>query len=197
MKATVKKTVGAGLMSFGLVFGLSGLAGAQMGLIDTTGPDSTNVVKERTSSEVRVRNNNNLNVGNTNMQDSLSGDAKVRRNTTAGSARSGDASNANTLNVRAAVANSRLRAAAAAPFASGSDSATIKNTGPDSHNRVEIVKRSEVRVTNDNNVNVTNVNTHVATSGDASVVRNTTGGSATTGDASNTSSTSMTFEIKN
>lgn len=197
MKTQIKKVVGAGLMSLGVVVGLAGYAGAQSGVIDTSGPDSTNVIKERTSNKVRVRNNNDLRATNNNNQDSMSGNASVRHNTTGGGATSGAAANANSMSLRASVDNSASSAVATAPVATGSDTARIENTGPDSVNRVKITHKNDVRVTNNNDVNIENNNTQIATSGDARVTDNTTGGSATSGDASNTNSTSMTFEIKN
>ena len=78
-----------------------------------------------------------------------------------------------------------------APSISGS------TTGPDSTNIVKVITKSSVKVTNNNDLKVTNNNTQHASSGDASVYDNTTGGSATTGNASNTNSTTMSFKVTN
>lgn len=193
----IKKTVGAGLMSLGLVFGLAGFAGAQSGVIDYTGPDSTNTIRERTTNRVRIENRNDLSATNNNQQDAMSGNARVRHNTTGGDARTGAASNANALTLRAVVDNSAAAARAATPPSTGSDSATITETGPDSVNRVTITHRNDVEIDNHNDISVENNNSQIATSGNASVSDNTTGGDAVSGAASNTNSTSMTFEIKN
>lgn len=62
---------------------------------------------------------------------------------------------------------------------------TISNTGPDSHNTIVASTSNCVTVTNTNTVGVTNVNNQTASSGNATVSNNTTGGSSGTGDASN------------
>lgn len=192
-----KKIVSASLMSLGMVVGLAGYAGAQMGSIDTTGPDSVNVVKEKTSSRVRVKNTNNLSASNVNDQSSRTGKAGVYHNTTGGDARTGAASNANSLSISATVDNSASSAAKLAPAPANNNSATIENTGPDSKNIVKISNESSFRVTNENNVSVSNTNSQTATSGKATVAGNTTGGDAVSGNASNTSATTMTFKISN
>jgi hypothetical protein len=75
--------------------------------------------------------------------------------------------------------------------------ASIENTGPDSENEVSVESELEIDIENDNNLSVVSTNTQTATSGDAEVDGNTTGGDAITGDASNESSTSITFEVTN
>ncbi len=198
MKAKISRIAGAGLMSLSMVLGLAGFASAQVSVVET-GPDSVNVVKQISKNKVRVKNNNDLRLKNDNYQDSVTGDAKAIHNTTAGDARTGAASNANSLNVRAVVDNSATAVAAAKPpvVASSSTDVKIDNTGPDSKNIVKVIHKNDVKVTNDNFVKVTNNNSQYAESGDAKVIDNTTGGSAVSGNASNTNSTTMTFEIKN
>lgn len=62
----------------------------------------------------------------------------------------------------------------------------IDNTGPDSTNTVTIDNNNTTTVNNDQTVDVNNIdNDQTATSGDATVSGNTTGGSANTGNASN------------
>ena len=65
--------------------------------------------------------------------------------------------------------------------------ASIENTGFDSYNRVEFDWDRDVDVDNDTDLDVRNHNPQRASSGDASVRHNTTGGDASTGDASNDS----------
>jgi hypothetical protein len=52
-------------------------------------------------------------------------------------------------------------------------------------------------VNNDTNISVHNSNDQKAQSGDATVFGNTKGGSATSGDATNTNSTNFTFSVSN
>jgi hypothetical protein len=79
----------------------------------------------------------------------------------------------------------------------GDNEATIGTTGPDSVNRVTFETTTRVNVDNNNNLNITNINDQNASSGDATVDHNTTGGSATTGDASNTNTTTIRFDVTN
>lgn len=191
----VTRTITASVMALGLVVGLSGFAGAATGTISTTGPDSYNKVKSEVYRKVRVKNDNDLKVGNNNNQQAYSGDAKVKHNTTGGSARTGTAANTNTLNVSATVRNSLPSAAYSAP--SSSNSGTIRETGPDSTNIVSAKSVSKVSVKNDNDLKVYNNNNQTAVSGDAKVVDNTTGGSAVSGDARNTNNTTINFSVTN
>src|SRR3990167_7196508 len=103
---TVGKTLGAGVMSLGLVVGLSGFTGvanAATGSIHNTGPRSYNKVKSTTNKKVKVTNNNNLGVNNANSQSASTGNARVSFNTTGGDARTGAATNNNTTHVSATV----------------------------------------------------------------------------------------------
>jgi hypothetical protein len=191
----VRATVTTGVASLGLVVGLAGFAGATTGTIDTTGPDSTNKIEQNSSWRTKVRNTNRVEATNTNDQDASSGEARVRDNTTGGDAVSGDASNANTTNASVSVDNSG-GGGWSMPTASTS-SATIENTGPDSYNKVESNSEASLEVSNYNHVEVSNTNNQTATTGDATVSHNTTGGDAMSGSASNTNSTTMSFSINN
>lgn len=77
------------------------------------------------------------------------------------------------------------------------NSATIDTTGPHSRNSVEFRNRDSVRVTNNNNVSVRNNNPQSASTGEAKVRNNTTGGDATSGDASNDSLLRATLTLDN
>ena len=57
--------------------------------------------------------------------------------------------------------------------------------------------KTEVTCTNSTNVNINSQTNQMATSGDAVVEGNTTGGSATSGDATNSSSTSVNVNVNN
>lgn len=75
------------------------------GTIDTTGPDSHNVIEYKNKVEVSVVNNNIVNVNNNNSQSSSTGDASVYGNTTGGNATSGSASNSNHSSVTLSISN--------------------------------------------------------------------------------------------
>lgn len=197
----IQEKLGAGVLSLGLVVGLSGFAGATTGTIDTTGPDSRNTINSDTSYRVEVDNDNKIKVHNENTQKAWTGDAKVYDNTTGGDATTGDAWNDNAFEAEVVVDNSAstagaLRGAGGAG-AGHHHEATIENTGPDSVNRVELDSRTNIDVHNNNELYVSNDNYQTASSGDATVTHNTTGGDATTGDATNTNSTSVRFEVTN
>lgn len=195
----IKKTLGATVTSLGLVVGLAGFAGATSGDISDTGPDSSNIVKSDTSQRVRVENNNHLGVQNSNTQRATTGDARANHNTSAGDATTGAASNDNSFDAAVTVDNSASSGAlmGVGGAGTGDNSASINQTGPDSVNKVTFKSTSNVKVENNNDLHVTNTNRQTATSGDARVTDNTEGGSATTGDASNTTSSSITFDVSN
>lgn len=198
--AKIKQVLGASVASLGLVLGLvGGVVGAQSGTIDTTGPDSTNEIEYEMETEVEIDNDNDLSASNVNVQTAESGEAEAEDNTTAGDAETGMASNESSFEASVTVDNSAGLSDVFADFEadSASFSGTIENTGPDSENTIEAETEIEIEIENDNNLTVTNTNTQIATSGDAEVEDNTTGGSAITGDVSNTSETSITFKVSN
>lgn len=190
----VIRTAAFSVMAFSL---LTGVAAASTGTIGTTGPDSTNKVSFKSRDYRRVNNNNNVNVNNTNPQTASTGDAQVRHNTTGGNAASGHATNDSLLRANVGVSNASSSSAAMAGLGGGSHTGTINNTGPDSYNSVRFSQKSKVKVENNNNVNVNNTVSQTATSGDAKVKGNTTGGSASSGNASNISTTETTINITN
>jgi len=73
--------------------------------IDTTGPDSSNIINNNTSVRMSVDNDNSVWVSNTNLQGSFSGDATVSHNTTSGDATSGDASNTSSTSTTITITN--------------------------------------------------------------------------------------------
>ncbi len=72
---------------------------------------------------------------------------------------------------------------------------SIENTGPRSNNTINIKTEQDCKIKNNNNVNVKNNTQQSSTSGNA--VNNSKGGIASTGNASNNSSTSTNISIKN
>lgn len=198
----IKKTLGAGLISLGLVAGMSGFASALvnedgiLGEISTTGPDSVNIIKDKTSNEVEAENENEIEIGNMNKQFSKSNEAEAEENTTAGDAESGMAKNTNKLEAMVEITNTTPSIAGADDLAEGIGG-TIDTTGPDSFNKVEYSTKTEIEVENENEIEIHNFNTQTAISGEATVEDNTTGGNATSGDAINENLVSMTFKITN
>lgn len=151
-----------------------------------------------------IENNTELDLDNYNPQYSMSGNASVLYNTTGGAARSGNAVNDSLFEIDATIDNSGSTAAAMMGGSAGGSS-SIENTGPNSRNEVQgtggnssientgprsvnlICNTTSQRTTIDNwtDVDVDNNNQQNATSGNAMVRGNTTGGGATTGTARN------------
>lgn len=180
------------LASVGLAVGVAAASS-----ISNTGPDSHNKVEVSTNNSAEVSNHNHLNANNDNSQAASSGDAKVKDNTTGGDATSGDATNSNDVTTDVTVNNGGSCGCMSDMFSTELPSGSIDTTGPDSKNTIEFKINNRLEVRNDNNVSVNNNNEQSASTGDARVEHNTTGGDATTGSASNTSSTSTSVSISN
>jgi hypothetical protein len=193
----IKKTIGAGLISLGLVAGMTGLVGATSGTIETTGPDSINEIEEHVSREVEVENDNDLRVNNMNIQRAETGEAEVEDNTTAEDVGTGGAANTAGLMVDVEIANEGSGIGEMVLDPEVANEGGIETTGPESHNEVEFSSRTEIEIENENDLHINTFNTQTAVSGDAEVEDNTTAGNAITGDASNDSSVSMSFTITN
>lgn len=174
-------------------FGFTGLVSADA--INQTGPDSNNSISRSLIDNCSVTNNNNLNASNRGNQTANSGDTEVTGNTTAGGGETttGDASNANSFNGAVNIENNAPSVSMPAPVST----ATISNTGPGSSNALSTSYSTTTTVTNNNNVSVSNSNGQTAKSGDATVSHNTTAGSVTTGNASNSNSASFLATIHN
>ena len=194
----IRKTIGSVVASLGLAVGMSGLAGATSGgMIDGTGYRSHNTIRSTVKQTTTVKNKNNVGVGNLNLQYASSGNATVQNATNGGDATTGDASNSSTTSVTGTVSNSGGGSAALPAAAPESTDATIQNTGAHSYNSVSSYQSSKTTVKNTNNVGVINVTAQGAVTGDATVQNVTNGGSATTGSASNTSSTTVDLSVSN
>lgn len=190
----IRSTVTTGVASLGLVLGMTGFAGATSGTIENTGRNSDNTVKNKTEWKSEVKNDNTLEVENNNDETARSGKARSHDNRGGGDAMTGSASNANTVRTSMDVDNSGSgNVSMPAATATG----TIKDTGRNSDNRVENEVKNSSKVENDNELTVKNNNTQTATSGKATVHDNRGGGSATTGDVSNSNSTTTTISVKN
>ncbi len=98
----------------------------------------------------------------------------------------------------AAIAVMGVSLAAFGGGAAFADSATIEDTGPDSHNTVEFRGERELDVENDNDIRVENRTEQRAYSGDVTVRRNTSAsGDHESGEARNDSLARTTVEIDN
>ncbi len=151
-------------------------------------------------SSVQVKNDNDVHATNNNTQNAVSGDAKVlpaQDNSkcghdehskyhkdckgdqngdpsTGGTAKTGNASNDNSSTLGLTIDNTGSTCGCALGDGSGN---------------------SSVKVDNDNDVNITNNSVQNAASGDATVIGN--GGSASTGNASNSNDTTFDISVSN
>src|SRR5690606_404593 len=117
-------------------------------------------------------------------------------------ATSGDADNSSSVSATVMFDNSGSTAAVSEAVAGiggggGSATALIENTGAFSENEVEYESDVRIDVDNRNYVDINNTVSQTATSGDAKVKFNTTGGDATSGSVSNTSTSNFTVEVTN
>lgn len=196
VKSRIIRATAVAATSLGLVAGLTNIAGASSGSLNTTGPYSSNIVKSINKAHVDVSNSNRLSLMSDNMQESGTGSANVSGNTNGGSAGSGAASNSNTFGATVNVTNT-TPSGTLSGMSTPSDSGTITNSGPNSDNKVVSVNKLAVDVSNENNICLTTNNDQSAVSGSANVSGNTNGGSATTGSATNTSSSTVSLTVSN
>jgi hypothetical protein len=198
-KLEIKRLAGAGVLSLGLVVGVAGFAGASSGTIGNTGYQSLNEINHESSTNVGVNNDNNVDLLNENLQRAYSGDAVVELTANGGNAMTGSASNANMVAGTVEIDNSHAAAAVsgATGATAGSNDGSVWNTGANSQNQVNFEHSTNVGVTNTNDVSIENSNYQSARSGDAEVRYNVNGGSATTGNVSNTSSSTFTVRVTN
>lgn len=194
MKRKLTKVIAVAVLALSLG---SGVASAATGTIGTTGPNSNNQVTVNNAATRSVQNRNNLSVYSSTYQRADTGDVDVTHNTTAGSARSGDAVADAWTGVDLDVRNTGAAMAAFAGSSTGSDSGSINNTGPDSNNQVTFNNANTTTVENDNCIRVTNHTSQNADSGNVTVSGNTTGGSATSGDATAIATTDVSVRVEN
>lgn len=194
----VKLLRAAAVTVLGLSLG-AGVASAAPGdaSLTDTGPNSRNTVRFTNDQDVRVRNDNHVSLWNNNPQRASSGDATVWNNTTGGGATSGGASNDSMMSVNATLDNSASAAALGGTDGTSDWTASMDTTGPNSNNSITFHNDTDVSVHNDNDVHITNNNWQSAYTGDARVSNNTTGGDATSGDASNIGTMDVTLNITN
>lgn len=85
--------------------------------------------------------------------------------------------------------------ASSATYAAGT--CQIGYTGPDSNNMCTSTTSFECKVTNNNNVTITNTNTQEATSGQVTTSGNTSGGNSTSGTVTNSNGSVFNVTITN
>lgn len=182
------------------VFVVAGLSAGAVGAVplETQGPKSP--IKSWTSTYKRtsVYNDNTVKVDNDVDQDADSGRVWVKNNTRVGNATSGDAKNTNTFNANIRVDNSPS-STAALKSSGGSGSGTVSATTEGPKSPVYVMQRSTEKTTvvNDNYIDVDNDVDQDARSGDVYASSNTTVGSVSSGDATNTNSSSVTIHVTN
>jgi hypothetical protein len=103
MKTTILRVSGTTVVMACSLLLPAGIANAQS--IDTTGPDSTNVITDTNKTTCTVKNDNDVDVTNNNPQDAHSGNVNTNENTTVGSVTSGDATNSSDTSVSVNLTN--------------------------------------------------------------------------------------------
>lgn len=175
-------------------------ASAQSGSIEGTGPDSDNTITHAATVITTVSNTTELDADVDIDQDADSGTAVTSTNTEAGDAASGAAENESSFMATVEVDNSGAADVvdnSMGGATAGAGESSIETTGPGSENSVTTTHTVSTTVVNDVNLDVDVDVDQDAESGDATVTNNTMGGSATSGDVSNTSSTSLSFMVHN
>lgn len=184
--------IGVSLFSSSII----AVGSASASSISTTGPWSYNKIHSSNVVNKYLTNNNNVSLSNSSHQYAHTGDAKVKYNTYGGGAWTGDAHNGNNTDANVVIANNSGGGGGGSWGGSPSND-SIHNTGPGSYNVIENCDTNNSTTTNNNNVSVSNSNWQKAKTGDAKVVGNTYGGSASTGDASNYNDTDAYVAITN
>ena len=144
--------------------------------------------EQRSETSYRVENNNNVNVDNDVRQEAKSGDATVYKNTRGGNATSGNVRNESVVATNVSLDNRSSQPS------SGQRHSQPAHQG---YGDYRSTSRTDYRVENNNDVNISNDVEQEARSGNATVSRNTWGGNATTGSAVNYSSITSTVSIRN
>jgi hypothetical protein len=179
-------------------FLVTGVAAAQSGTIDGTGTGSTNKnIFHDTTTQTLITNNRARGSVN-NDQDARSGRVSANGNTTVGDVSSGNASNSSNTSVSVTNSNASANALALSGWGGGSDaSGSISDTGTNSRNINVFRNTSTNNVTATNSARVTSSNDQDATSGRVSANGNTTVGNVSSGDASNTSTQTVSIDQHN
>ena len=176
---------------------------ATLSQIQNTGPSSTNTTASNANNNLAVNNSTGEAITNNINQNAQSGNATVTNNTNGGSATSGNAENLaeitnvidsmitagqsfiGTININGNLNGNILLPANLVQQLLADNVPTVSVTGPNSNNSSNTTANNNATVNNTNNQGITNNVTSKAASGNATISNNTKGGSATSGDASN------------
>lgn len=191
MKTVSVKVASAVIAGLGLATGAVGVVGAQV--VGETGDDSSNNVIATNDDRRETTKSATVDAVNNNPQTAVSGDAEVNDGDDNGTAETGAAGNESELTGDVTVDQQNGTNNNSGAGGTGDVSGT---TGEDSDNNVE--SHNTVRHTDERNatVDIVNNNTQTAVSGNATVDDGDDGGKATTGDATNKSTTSFTVNVK-
>lgn len=165
---------------------------AQSG-IENTGPGSSNSVNGNVTLNNNATNNTGMSMNNGIYSQATTGGALILGNTTGGNATSGDAqslanianilqSSTNAFGAGTAVFTANINGDVTGDFIFDPN-AVVANTSPGSTNTADNSLQVNTNNTNNTNAQIANDINVGATSGDATVANNTTGGDATSGDA--------------
>lgn len=205
MRTVSVKVASAVIAGLGLTAGAVGLAGAQVtGGVGTTGEDSHNEAMVASEDNRQYNRDVNVSAENNNPQSAVSGDATVDDGDDDGTATSGGAGNTSTFSggVTVGQGGSGAGSSANAENEDGNGthgsavSGTIEGTGEDSDNYLDVTHTDNRTWNSTADVNVVNNNTQNAVSGAATVQGGENGGSATSGSAANTSSSTFNINVQ-
>lgn len=193
MKKAVLKLAASVSVSIGFMGGVAVAAP----VVTNTGMGSYNKIKVTNKQLCELKNKNTISAKNVTTQSSSTGNAKVKNNTTGGTAVSGAAGNTNTAAAGVAVSNPTDATMCDTVLATDGSDSRVANTGAYSVNVIENKNTNKVKVVNSNNISIYNATLQGSHSGNAIVQGNTTGGSATSGSATNTSTSTFTINVTN
>lgn len=192
---TLLKILAAVVLGVGLT---TGLAAAGTGTIDKTGADSSNEIRFNDDVDTDIEAENETDAQIDVDQQADSGNADVNKNTEGGDAETGDAEN--DADVDADVESSNEGATDLANLGgqgSGDNDASIETTGFNSDNKVVFNNNYNLDVDLSNDTDVDVDVKQDARSGNATSSQNTEGGGASTGNARNSSTTSLSIKSTN
>lgn len=135
--------------------------------------------------ELKLENENDVELESTVVQTGTSGDIVIDDNTTVGDVRSGNTANTQNNEINVEIDNSALVDALPDPVAP---------TNNNNHHHRGY--RMEMDVENENDIEISNSITQTASSGAVTVTDNTTVGDVTSGSATNTSTSTISISVK-
>lgn len=166
------------------------------GSIDTTGPNSTNSIRNITTANGQQTNNTGVDASNNTSQNAHSGNVSAYGNTYAGGGGSGRAYNGSTSGSSTNVGNGGSSGGSSGGNTPGfpTTNSSISNTGPSSNNTISNHVTSNTSVTNNTNVSNINNTGQSSSSGNVTSSNNTTAGGSS-GTAGNSASSQGTVSV--